>query len=619
MSLPDNISIDFHSGSAPLIWLTLLLLVILTVYLYRRTNPPLRMPVKILLTGLRLIALLALGTALLEPVINYHQQYERPIRLSLLQDGSGSMGRVESGLSRQERLDSLTESPTFSRLADSSDISSYYFDDELSKERGESKGEATALGDALHEMARQQLDAPADFYLLLTDGRSNAGRDPADAAKELAAPVIVVDMAAGGSGFDISVDEISCNPVWFVGQPAEIVVRLSTIRGAGRQARIHLKQNGKVLAEEAFQIDSEAAFREVKLRYTPPRSGQLLLELAVPEQEGELTAENNQKTIAVKVLKSRVNLLLVTEHPDYEVGFLRRFLRSSDKYAHDMIVTGGNSGNLTGQFPGQQAELNKYDLIVLHDPDLQKLASYSSILNSYLADRGGAVWVMMGPTMAQSRSVPSLDSLLPFIPAYGNRVQYFDFQGEPAEGLLFHPALRLADDRATIRGRWAGQPPFKQLVLCGQIHPDAVLLAATSRSGTPERWPILGYRRIGPGKLMASAQAPFWPWKFMNLGLGDDASAYDRYMEGLISWLTVADDLKPVRIRPVKRVFTRGESIRFDGFASDLGFRPIPGVSGSVTLVHQDESASEFDRIESDLLEVSAGQYEAVVRALPPG
>ena len=62
-----DISIDFLTGSPVVVWFVLGLLLLLAIYLYRRTNPPLPLYIRIILGGLRLIAILALMLTLANP------------------------------------------------------------------------------------------------------------------------------------------------------------------------------------------------------------------------------------------------------------------------------------------------------------------------------------------------------------------------------------------------------------------------------------------------------------------------------------------------------------------------------------------------------------------------
>ena len=67
-----DISINFLTSTPVAVSLALLLLAALAVYLYFRTNPPLPRYLRIILGGIRLIALLALFAALFEPSFSSH-------------------------------------------------------------------------------------------------------------------------------------------------------------------------------------------------------------------------------------------------------------------------------------------------------------------------------------------------------------------------------------------------------------------------------------------------------------------------------------------------------------------------------------------------------------------
>ncbi len=612
----DNISVDFLTGSPALVWLALAAMVGLSIWLYLRTNPPLSLPIRLLLGALRILAVLALAAALFEPVISYTQSFERPRRVAVLLDRSTSMDRVEDGKSRLARLDSLLSSVEFERLKSATDLTAYYFGANLDLSGDKVGRDKTAIGEAIRELERIELAEPADYWLMFSDGNSNSGPRPAEAAEGMTVPIHSVGMAGAEGDLDVSIAEIDFNPVVFVGKSTEVKVKLAFHSAAGKKARVQLSESGRLLTEDSFDITDRGGYGEVELRYVPGDPGQKLLQIEVPPLEGEAATGNNHRTVAVKVLKSRLAVLLVADQPDYEVGFLNRFMRQSDRYDVDLLVTGRKSGNLTGRFPASQAELNRYDLVVLYDPDPADLQRRQSVIRSYLNEKGGGVWLLMGPQFANRGPQEWLNDLLPFNLGSRQPVLYTQFQGVPAEGHLFHPSVRLADDRAAIRERWSTLPPFELLVRCDQTAPEGTVLAFASGTGSEEGGvPLLGYRRLGPGKLIASAALPFWSWGFKGIGYGTDRDDYERFVEGLISWLTVQDDFDPIRISPEREVFSRGEPVKFEGFAFDQGFRPIPGVTGVVRL----SGGEGEDQFEADLIERGEGKFMAEFSQIPPG
>lgn len=611
-----DISVDFLAHNIFLILLALLLLVVLAIYLYVKTNPPLPRYLRIILAALRIVAVLVIVLALLKPVIKFSREFTRPPKVSLLLDVSSSMNKIEQKKSREDRLDSLLATGDFNQFKQKVALKSYYFGGNISPVKNKVDREKTALGDVVDQLEKDELIQPSDYWLLLSDGRSNSGRDPKVMAQKLSAPVMTIDMASGGGNFDIGISDINYNSVMFAGKPTEIKVKLNWHQTPNGTYAINLLDSNKIVTKTKFKISQPEGIGEALLKYIPSKPGQKILKVSIPFQTNEENKANNHRSFSVKVLKSRLLVLLVTDKPDYEVGFLKRFFDNSERYQVDLKVNGKKAGNLFGQFPSQQTELNRYDLVIFYDPNPRVFEKNKKIIQSYLSDRGGAVWVMMGEQFGKVGSQAWLNKILPFYSSSTRNAVFTDFHGQPTEGNLFHPAIRLADNQTAIRKVWSELPPFQVLVKCDKIAPDAVILANADLPWQGEtKLPILGYKRFGAGKVFASAALPFWKWSFINLGLGEDNSSYGKFINGVSSWLTVSDDLDPIRIVPDKKIYRRGETIRFQGFAFDLGYRPLPDVVGTVKL--KDSTGNVI--YDTDLNPVGEGKYGATFYNVPSG
>ncbi|UCD63872.1 MAG: hypothetical protein JSW34_00140 [Candidatus Zixiibacteriota bacterium] len=615
MSGLKNLSVDFLTPSPLMVVAALVALVVLAVYLYRTTNPPLRLPVRVVLILLRIAAVLVVVLALSQPVISIVREFDRPVSVGLLCDQSASMERLELGLTRQARRDSLLSSSGFARFSEKVRLTSYYFGGNVTSSGQDVDRNRTAMGDALDYVSKPTAGPRVDHWILFSDGRSNSGRSPSETVGSLAAPVSSVNISAGPGQVDIGVTEVNYSPVMFAGQSSEIEIGLSWHGAEQTRVTVELSDSRRVVEQSRLDIRQPEGLARLNLGYTPDRPGTELLRVAVSAIEGEENSDNNRRSFAVKVLKSRFQVLLVSGRPDHEVGFLRRFLQTSDKYDVELLVTGSRAGNLAGRFPVDQAALNRYDLVVLHDPDPRQLEPRGELIRSYLSDKGGALWLLMGEQFSREGPSGWLSDLLPFSQSGRRNIEYVTFHARPSEANLFHPALRLADNRTEIRRIWAQLPPFEALVRCDRLDPEAVVLAEAVRSRDGVPVPVIGYRRVGSGKVMACAALPFWPWGFVSRGFGDDDSNYGKFIEGTVSWLTVSEDLEPVRMLPEKEVFTRHEPIRFDGYAFDLGYRPLPGVTGVVKLKRPDTD----QLYEVDFVRHGEGSYRAFFYNVAPG
>ncbi len=617
-----DISIDFLTDIPWLVGLALVAVVVLAVVAYLRTNPPVSPWLRFLLYSLRLIALVALFGALFEPVLSYSLQNERKPRIALLLDRSASMNRIESELSRAARSDSLLSSAAFERFKSQVDLRQQYFGGNLTEISGEVDDSRTALGEALEGLRRDEFAEPSDYWMLMSDGNSNSGREPLDATQGSStrgslAKIMAIDLSMGGGQFDIALRDVDFNPVLFAGEETEIHVRLGWHNAEQKNVVVELLKENRLFSSERFLMDQQSGLGEVSLRFRPEKPGRHVFQINIPVLDGEENGDNNSRSFAVKVLKSKLLVLLATESPDYEVGFLKRFLDQSDKYEVELAVLSNKSGNLGSRFPTRQTELNRYDLLILHDPNPNSLAGQQEILRSFLSEKGGAVWVILGERFAHQGPVEWFNNLLPFYQSRKRSARFIEFQGAPVEGQLFHPAVRLADDQSAIRAAWAELPPFKVLVECDKVHPEAVLLVNRASSNpTVVPVPLMGSRQFGPGKLYATAALPIWTWGFANIGFGSDDGEYDRFLQSLAGWLTVKDDLDPVRVIPDKRVYNRGETVGFDGFVFDQGYRPIPAAMGTVVL---EANGKKPGRFEIDLVPMAPGKYRAEFKNVEPG
>jgi len=583
-----ELSLDFLTGHPFLTVLFLILFAFLAIFLYRRTNPPLSTAVRVLLTGLRLLAIAAVFLALLEPVISYQREYERPPRLTLLLDHSGSMDIDENGKSRFDRVDSLLNVSELSSVLDSFDLTTFYFAAGVNRGREVANPHQTALGEILKQVAREQMAEPAEYWLLLSDGISNAGGALQDVAVTLKTPVYSIGFGSQSMDKDLAVTGLDYNQVAFAGKPTEITVHLEWSGMDDDRAIIQVSSGGKTHETSTVRLPSGSLQKDTTIQFVPERPGRQTFRVMVPPLNDEVATDNNSRSFSMVVLKSKLKVLLVADRLDWELSFLNRFLQRAENVEVTPVVFDNAGGYVMGRFPSRQEELNQFDLVVLYDVTVPSLRAREELFESFLAERGGGLLVMLGDNYLKAPFERWLDRFLPFV-SRSRRAEpiRFTFSGLPAENFLFHPAVRIADSRQAIRERWREMPYFEMLIPTDSVTPNAEVLVTADLRRDLQHLPVLGYRRFGAGKVLASTAAPFWPWAFYGYGFGDEVDEYPRLFDGIINWLSLKEDYDPIRIVPDQTVYTRGERVGFKAFVYDLGFRPITGAAGQVTLVKE--------------------------------
>jgi len=610
-----EISFDFLTGQPFVTILIFIAFVIFAIFLYRRTNPPLSRGMKILLTTLRIIAVVALFLALMEPVMSYRREYDRKPKLTILVDRSKSMDIEENGLTRSNRADSIMNSGQFKNFVDHFDYQTVPFAGQLQGDNNDLDRDRTALGSVIAEQSNRQIAEPAEAWILFSDGISNSGIESSESAVRIKSPIYAVGLGLPVSDRDVAIAGLDYNNVVFAGKPTAVTVHLEWQGMNNNQAKIEIRSGEKILSEQTVKLPEGNLQDDVELKFVPEKPGQQTFKVTVPGFDDELTASNNSRSFSMTVLKSKMEVLLVSHTLDWEYAFLNRFLSNSESVDLTRVVL-KNDGYLTGQFPAIQAELNRFDLIIFYDIADPILKSKKNLIDSFLKDKGGSVLAILGENYLKNSFPRWVDDFLPCVNTQRRAsMLYLKYNGIPAENYLFHPAVRIADNRQGIREAWRNLPHFEALVPTDSITPNTEILVTADLGLAANATPLVAVRNFGGGRVLATTALPFWHWAFFGYGFGEDAREYNKFFDGLVNWLSVREEADPIRIVPDKTVYTRGEKVGFTAYVYDLGFRPIEGAGGYISLVN--ESGGDTTIIQ--FIDAGDGKYRADFDILPPG
>src|SRR3972149_4139159 len=247
--------------SASWYWAALALLLALVgiVYYYRRTVPPLRGPIKTPLMILRSIAAIALFLALADALWAAIKSERHLYDLVVLTDRSASMKETDDlPATRFDRAGAYFDRMTGS-LKSKAAIHQFYFADSLltAPARPDLFGASTDLGDGLLSLTARLRDLNPRAVVLLTDGASNRGTDPVEAANRLGVPVIAVGFGkmagTGARGVEASPPEVT-----LTGKPFEIT---GALQGGGREQTVTLRltSHGRTVIQQSAGLGAGGA------------------------------------------------------------------------------------------------------------------------------------------------------------------------------------------------------------------------------------------------------------------------------------------------------------------------------------------------------------------------
>ncbi|MBI5368216.1 MAG: hypothetical protein HZA54_14370 [Planctomycetes bacterium] len=544
-----------------------------TVFVYRRESRSVPDGLRALLTGLR-IALLALLLAILfQPVLFVETAVTKETAVLMLIDDSLSMtfkdrlidkdqreklARIigmkvgPGGLQelQQQALDELSRIDLVNRALTNADLGTideikrrhhalraFSFSSGISPEpalgKMEAKGQTTALGDAVLEVMNETKGQIVVALIVLSDGRSNSGLEPANVARvlaerDLSVPIFTIGVGNPSEPKDVDLSRLEAPEVALAspdGREGDFVNFTFALKSQGFEGEklpVFLKtregsEEPLVVAEDSISITAKSQEQTVTLRFKPRKPGEFVCTVEVPVQDGELIRENNLLTHRLVVAPATIRVLYIEGYPRWEYRYLKNamlrdhsvevqcLLQSSDQ---DFPQEASRGLAPLTEFPVERHDLFKYDVILMGDIDPNgdfmpgsKTEKLFENIVAFVEEIGGGFAMIAG-----TRSAPrafrntALARLLPVVledsetesqEIGGTRTQSFHPKLTPAG--REHPVMRLDPDPAANAELWEdpadrreGLPPIFWFYPVRRAKPGATVLAVHPTATTPD-------------------------------------------------------------------------------------------------------------------------------------
>ena len=323
--------------------LGILIAIGVTTFVYLRIARPLQPRHTFLLIALRICAVAILLGCLLAPVTIEKRDITPPTHLAVLVDTSQSMQLMDTGnVSRLHQVNELLfgdsddadKSTLLHALSDKFEVHVYPFGTELhpmvsleeQAQRFKTADALTDIGNAIKQADAAWKGQQRAGIVLITDGAHNAGALPMEALAALQMPVYAIGVGAVEPPKDIQIQRIDTTPVAYTGHEHLIRATIAQTGYTGQTTRLALREVESQRLISSATLTFVEGSQQVEFRLTPTTVGNFQYTLTLPTLEGELTAENNEKTFALKVVKAKLNVFYLEGRPRWEYTFLKRAL-----------------------------------------------------------------------------------------------------------------------------------------------------------------------------------------------------------------------------------------------------------------------------------------------------
>jgi len=446
--------------------------------------------------------------------------------------------------------------------------------------RAEPTAKSTCLGSAVEEAVARHAGQAIDGVVLLTDGASNEGLDPLEAArrlKERSIPIFPVGIGIP-SPDDVAVQSVIAADAALAGEPVRARAEVAASGFLGRSIEIVAALDGAEVARKPIVLEGPRAIVEMEFE-APAKGGAANIEVSVAPLPGEVSTGNNRASRRIEIIDEKIKVLYVEGKPRWEYRYLRAVLLRDPRLEVRFLLTEGDpdlprtSPGYLARFPEEMADAGRYDLVILGNVPAR---AFTPAQLGWLADlvvkHGGSFLLVAGDQAPASYSGTPIADLLP-VALSGAAPLPVEPTAHPVptEAGLRSGVLALDDAPGRTEALWSMVRPLHRLPSLGGPKPGATVLAVLSgdRPGGP--YPAIAWSRPGTGKSLFVATDSLWRLRY---GRGDIHHA--RFWAQAIRFLTLSRLLgenRRIRIE-APRQCRAGERIEVHAVVLDEAFEP---------------------------------------------
>ena len=414
----------------------------------------------------------------------------------------------------------------------------------LQKAKASSK--ATALGSAIEDAVAQYGGQPIVGVVLLTDGGSNKGLDPVEAATELKKRKI--PLFPVGIGFpeppDVQVQNIVVQETAFNKDHVPVRVQLQSKGFRNQPAILRLSLDGLEIASKPIALTGQTQFEEITFE-PEGKSGTVKLEASVPALPGETVVDNNKLATTMTVIDEKIKVLYVEGAPRWEYRYLRAVLLRDTRLDVKFLMTEGDpnlakfSPQYLSRFPEDAADAFNFDLVILGDvPSSYFNSSQMQRIDELVKNRSGSLLLLAGPMYAPATyGGTPIEQMLP-VKLGVEEKQLLSEDVYPVVTAAGYQSAAVALETSNDKNDalWSIVRPLHHVPSLTGAKPGATVLAELSDGlRRNESYPLIAWSRYGSGKSFFVGSDQLWRLRFKR---GD--KYHSRFWGQVIRFLTLS-------------------------------------------------------------------------------
>lgn len=311
-----------------------------------------------LLAFLRFLSVFGLLLLLINPILSRSTFETIKTPLPIVVDNSSSIEDLKANQIAKELYEKIRSN---SKLNDKFDVQTYSFDSEFqpieSVDELNFKGKQTNIDEVAKNLKsiNKNLSFPT---VLISDGNQTSGSDYVFSfdANNKVYPLIVGDTT---TYLDLKISQINVNKYAFHKNKFPVEVFLQYAGTKSVTANFAISQGNNVLNKQSISFSPSNKSAVLNILLPADKTGLQIFNARISSNEPEKNSYNNAKKFAVEIIdqKTEVAIISAINHPD--IGALKRAIESNAQRKVTIVK------------PNQTNELNKYNVLVLFQPNAE--------------------------------------------------------------------------------------------------------------------------------------------------------------------------------------------------------------------------------------------------------
>ncbi len=610
----NNFSLSFQSGYLFLYIIIGLAAIGIAWWSYKDMVPRISKIKRFSLISLRGLGIFLIALLLVEPLMTHYAEEITGNKLGVVMDISSSMLNLEKGGRRYQIAESLyTEyqpdnvSKRYFGFADSlyslgklPDSTSFV-------------GQATDISQAMLDPIASS-DNELGALLIITDGAGNLGLDPLKTAASIDLPVYSLVVGSAQNQKDIYISKIDCSPVGYTNTDIPLEVEIASFGYSGETALLEIRDDKSVLLSRRITLPADGAYSTVEFKLNLANEGIKNLRAVIAPREGEISADNNTRNFTIKLLKDKIDVLLLSSTLNWELTYLKKALSQDTHLDLKVAVSDPRGGIATSDLPPTLDAWKDIELVIAIDISSRALGV--QLANLKAAVESGTGFLYIAGAKSPIIRLGDWDEILPV--KSNSRVSVDEGEFFPIPGR--QAIVRAVTD---IEGlRWDDLKPLSFVMRGLDTDPEAVVFLDIV-GPRDEHWPVLTGGRFNRGKTAAITGYPWWPRYFQPASGNTNIKRIEKFWSNLVRWLVARDDLGKFNLASTKPVYKLGEPVGFAATLFDDSYNLVGGAKIEVDITDSAGTRREFQLTGGKTGEYSgtfgspaAGKYNYTARAL---